>query len=245
MFFFKKKKLVVDCFTKVEQLAKIGIPKASEYIPQWWKAIPKSHNGPNAMGMAIPKTTMKTCAGFIDLYRRGNILPLWSDLIIDINETSYTWQFADTHPDNQIREHDSYQFATEGYKFEHYRHAKLEAPWMAKCSKDVKFLAIEPTYNNIVNDYGIKFLPGVVDFKHQHGINVNLFIPSEIRRIKMNYLDPLYHWICLDDTYEVEFKSILVDAVEYQKIERACQFHPNFIGTFAKSKKCPFTGNTK
>jgi hypothetical protein len=243
MFLFKKKKLVLECFTKVEQLSKIGIPKASEYIPEWWKSIPKVVNGPNAYGMAVPKPTLKTCAGFIDLYRRGNIVPLWSDLIIDVHEDTYTWQFSDPHSDNQIRQHEEYQFTSENFKFDHFHHAKIESPWLVKCNKDVKFLAIEPTYNNLLNDYGIRYLPGVVDFKDQHGINVNMFIPAEIRRIKMNFLDPLYHWICLDDTYDVEFKPILVDAVEYQKIERETSFHPHFIGNFSKLKKCPFKGN--
>jgi hypothetical protein len=239
MFLFKKKKLILECFTKVKGIADIGIPPASKFIPDWWKDLPKTIFGPNHVGMAVPRQTMRSCAGFIDLYNRGNILPMWSDVLIEVNETSYTWQFAD-HNAPGIVEHGPHQYSTENFKFENFKHAKLEAPWLVRCDKDVKFLAIEPVYNNLVNDYGIKYLPGVVDFKYQHGINVNFFIPSVIRRIKINYLDPLYHWICLDDAYNVEFKSILVDAVEYEKLERASNFRPHFTGSFLKARKCPF-----
>jgi hypothetical protein len=239
MFFFRKNKLVVEAFTKVQPLADIGIPRASQFIPEWWKNLPKTIYGPNENGMAVPRQTMRSCAGFIDLYNRGHILPMWSDVLLEINETSYTWQFAD-HNAPGIVEHGKHQYTTEEYKFDHYRHAKLEAPWLVRCNKDVKFLAIEPTYNNLVNDYGIKYLPGVVDFKYQHGINVNLLLPAQIRRIKINHLDPLYHWICLEDDYNVEFKSIVVDSLEYEKLERASNFRPHFTGSFLKARKCPF-----
>jgi hypothetical protein len=240
MFFFKKKKIVVDCFTKVEQLADIGIPRASKFLPEWWKQIPKELYKANQQGVAIPSPTMKTCPGFIDLYSQGNIIPMWSDLLIDVDETSYCYQYSDisnfVNPDSHPKE----QFATDQYNFEHFHHIKLVSPWLFKCNKDVKFLAIEPTYNNIVNDYGIVYLPGVLDFKHNRGINVNLLLPSYIRRIKINYLDPMYHLICLDSDYTVEFKSVLVDQVEYDKVQTSSRFRPHFISNLKKLKKCPF-----
>jgi hypothetical protein len=240
MFFFKKKKLVVECFTKVEQLANIGIPRASKFLPEWWKQIPKVNYIPNNLGVAIPNATMKTCAGFIDLYHQGNILPMWSELLIDVDETSYCYQYSDTENFANPETHPKEQFVTDQYKFEHFHHMKLVAPWLLKCDKDVKFIAIEPTYNNIVNDYGIVYLPGVLDFKYNHGVNVNLLLPSYIRRIKMNFLDPLYHLICLDGDHNVEFKSILVDKIEYSKIHSAAGFRPHFISNNKKMKKCPF-----
>lgn len=241
MFWFKRKKLVVDAYTKYPQLAEMGIPYASRFVPDWWKAIPKCLNKPNKDGMVVPSVTMKTCAGIIDLYKEGNILPLWSDLIIDTNENGgYMWQYADSSLP-QIVQHGKDQFATESFDFNQYSHAKLQAPWCISTRKDVKFLAIEPTWNNLFNDYGMKYLPGVVNFKHQHGINVNIFLPNTIRRIKMNCGDPLLHWICLDKNYDVEFRPQVVSPSEFEKHENG-NFRQYFINNFRKSSKCPFSG---
>jgi hypothetical protein len=241
MFLFKKKKLILECFTRIPRIAEIGIPRASAFIPEWWKAVPKALNLPNPQGMVMPTHTMKTCAGFIDLYQQGNIQPLWSELIIEVNEKSYTWQFADNFSP-PIIEHPKNQYATEHFNFNNWRHAKFESPWLVKCNKDVKFLGFEPSYNHLLNDYGLKMLPGVVDFKYQHGLNVNVFIPAIIRRIKLDYCYPMYQWICLDSDYDVEWKPIVVDEIEYRKVEYSSNHRPYFIGTFKKARKCPFSG---
>jgi hypothetical protein len=241
MFFFRKKKLIVEAFTKVPQIAEVGLPLARHYIPDWWKEIPRSRNFANPTGMTVPAHTMKTCAGFIDLYKIGVIQPLHSELIIEVNETSYTWQYAD-RLSPPVVEHPSHQYATEKYDFSKWRHAKIESPFLVRCNKDVKFLGIEPTYNQLLNDYGIKTLPGVVDFKYQHGLNVPMFIPAIIRRIKLDYGYPLYQWICLDSDYDVEWKPIVVDDNEYRKIEYASNYRPHFIANFRKVKNCPFSG---
>ena len=284
MFFFKKKKLVVECFTQSESLAEVGIPKAARFFPDWWKDLPKSidvvpdsfvlpnppmqnpleqnplelnppmqnpfdpfsqeksrpllQNPLNAI--KFPTFTMKTCAGFLDLYKMGNIVPLWSEMIIEVDEFSYKWRTPDKSCP-PIVQHAKYQFCTEKYKLnEKWRHAKFESPWTLRCSKDVKFLMTEPSYNQLNNDYGIKVLPGVIEFKYQNSLNVNTFIPARPRKIELDYLYPMAHLICLDSNYDVEFKSIQVSADEYGKLNRFSKHRPFFLNSFNKIKKCPF-----
>ena len=270
MFFFKKKKLVVECFTQSESLAEVGIPKAARFFPDWWKDLPKSIDLPNSLAqlnppmqnplepdspdsqekrllpqnhlnrVKFPTFTMKTCAGFLDLYKIGNIVPLWSEIIIEVDEFSYKWRAADKNCP-PIVQHPKFQFSTEKYKInEKWRHAKFESPWTLRCSKDVKFLMTEPSYNQLNNDYGIKILPGVIEFKYQNSLNVNTFIPARPRRIELDYLYPMAHLICLDNNYNVEFKSIQVSADEYGKLNRISKHKPFFLNSFNKIKKCPF-----
>ncbi len=43
MFFFRKKTLLIDCFTPVEGAFKYAKPKlAAEFVPDWWKELPKT-----------------------------------------------------------------------------------------------------------------------------------------------------------------------------------------------------------
>lgn len=240
MFFFKKKKLVVECFTLSETLAKVGIPRASRFLPDWWKDLPKSVNIKPTNSIEFPTFTMKTCPGFLDLYKIGNILPLWSEIIIEVDEISYKWKAS--YPGcPPITEHPKVQFSTEKYKInEKWRHAKFESPWAVRCKKDVKFICIEPSYNQLNNDFGIKVLPGVFDFKYQNGLHINTFIPAQSKRMHLEYMYPLAHLICLDNSYDVEFKSIQVGQEEYGKINRFAKHRPYFLNSFNKLKKCPF-----
>jgi hypothetical protein len=244
IFFFKKPKLVVECFTTLDRLQKVGIPKANNFIPDWWKTVDKSlWKSSKHSDMAVPYPTMKTCPGFTDLYKRGNILPLWTELLIESDHFGYKWEFAGNNKNINIERHSPDQYASKEYTedFKSLHHVKLNSPWIFKCKKDTPFLAIEPVYNNLLSTYGIKYLPGVLNFKDQHGTNVNFFIPANINSIKMFYMDPLYHFICLDNDVNVEFKSILISQNEHDDLSRNMGFRTSFLNDYKKSSKCPFS----
>ena len=60
MFFIKRSKIVVDCFThSLNAYDLFPIAKATEYYPDWWKATPNSHLVDNL----FHKATIKSCSG--------------------------------------------------------------------------------------------------------------------------------------------------------------------------------------
>ena len=77
MFFnFIRPKIVVDAFTYVESIEKIApISQASQYIPGWWKSLPKHYPTKGAVIEGITTPTMRSCPGVMELFPRGLILP--------------------------------------------------------------------------------------------------------------------------------------------------------------------------
>ena len=83
IFFFKKKKKVIDCFTSNQMVyEQFPIAKANEYIPDWYKKLNATYstNVPNTLREKA--ATVKRCPGISNLFNEGFILPLWSDLIL-------------------------------------------------------------------------------------------------------------------------------------------------------------------
>jgi hypothetical protein len=67
MFLFKKKKVVLDCFTyRSDVYSYFPIQKASSAMPNWWKKMPATFC-PDPTGLAeFP--TMRSCSGFLSYY---------------------------------------------------------------------------------------------------------------------------------------------------------------------------------
>lgn len=236
MFWFKKSKIILDCFTYRQGIFEnCKIDHANKFFPEWWKKLPKEVYQQDKF---TPTPTMKTCSGFLDLYRHGVIVPMWTDLKVEIESTAsdfYRWQFADEVSSAVV--HPSFQH---GFDIRKYSHLKLEGPWRFKCNQDVNWLWIQPDYNmQTFTDY--KILSGKVNLKHVPYLNINLmFIREEKPKlVTIEYKKPLVHLIPNVEK-ELEVRHHLVTPQEYSRIE----FHrSHFIGSYEKQRKerkCPF-----
>ena len=67
LFIFKKKPVVLDCFTCNPTALLHPISNSVRHIPEWWKKIGKVRNEEiyNQHGVEVPVSTMKNCVGFI------------------------------------------------------------------------------------------------------------------------------------------------------------------------------------
>jgi hypothetical protein len=100
--FFKKKPIDIHFFTTREEVFNLAKPKhAIEFIPDWFKKLPAHRftNEPNQN--LIGNRNIKTCPGFVNLYKTGFIFSLWSDLNVEINGDDYRYQFID-HTSNIV-----------------------------------------------------------------------------------------------------------------------------------------------
>jgi hypothetical protein len=91
--------------------------------------------------------------------------------------------------------------------------------------------------------------PAILNFKHQHYLHVNIFLPSKPQSYFVKVGTPLVHLIPMTEN-EVEFKSHHIDSNEYQtmsKTNRCLTFSNGY--NFAKKKSeerenekktCPF-----
>jgi hypothetical protein len=243
--FFKRSKIVVDCFTTHPNSYELfPIKEASRFLPDWWKSLPNMYMSENEHGLRIPRGTMKRCEGLIGLYNHGFVMPLWTDLIIESDEKGFVYHFADSS--GSIGYHDDNQ---RGNEFKKYTHAKIHTPWRIQEKTGVKFLFLQPSWNMPNEITGMHTPPGIIDFTYQHATNVNTFLLPE-RRYEWPAGKPLAHFVPLSDK-EVEIKLHFIgkDDANISRIMEPGM--PSFLSSYQKIKKiqqtkskCPFGGKS-
>lgn len=252
-FFFKRKKKIIDCFTSNQMVYEhFPIAHAREYIPDWYKKIDATYpvNNPNTTRKSA--ATVKRCPGISSLFNEGFILPLWSDLTFEFSpiETNFEfkWEYAVSDPSWRVEVHDAQQYT--GLFKNQFFQTKLNVPWLIKENTGIKFAFIEPTYT-MANPNVVTVIPGVINFKYQNFINVNML--TEIsnpmqKRIEFEAGEPLAQIIPLTED-DVELKIHKVSKEEYQTLDESTSAY-KWYGTYFNRKKkaersCPFNKGKK
>jgi hypothetical protein len=243
MFFLRKSKIVLDSFTCHSSILELfPIAPAMEYLPDWWKRMPNQYGQKLDNGMVLPVSTIKRCQGFIDLYKTGFIIPLWSELLIGTNNRG-EWAYVNSDSDKlSIIQHEKEQF---GNHFDDKLHIKILSPWLLKEKTGVRFYWTGCPWNDINNK--IVAMPGIVEFKYQNSSNINMFLAKEDMQADIKAGTPIVHMIPLVDK-EVEIRNHCVDTIEYDKMSAHTQTHISFLNNYntrkkildQKESKCPF-----
>jgi|GEM_PF-2088195 len=217
--FFKnlKSPIKVKCYTIIAGGLHKAYPPQVSSQPSWAKQIKSFSVIETARELLKPERdrratrTIKTCPGRVELYQKGFILPLWSDLYLYLDgEKNWKYQFADMK--STISNHTHSQYSTL-FDEDEYLHLKLDSPWVMYTEEDVDFVAIKPAWEVKPLD-GLEILPGILTFHHQHSNNVNMFIKfpekkEEKREIILRAGTPIYHFIPLSDRkVELEVKAV-------------------------------------
>ena len=239
MFFFKKKSLTIDCFTAVDSAFRFAKPKHSaELLPEWWKELPKAYTPKNSF---CSRPTMRTCSGFIDLYKRGIMLPAWCDVAIKIGAKGteeHRWQFSDQNYNAETHDYEQIGAHFNGKEF---AHLKFVSPWLLKCNESVNWLWQDPTWNTLPN-YDYKILPAAIDFKRQHGTHVNMIFrrKEEAYTHQIQYKTPLVQLIPLSDNRKIKLKYHQVSDKEIVSLNISRLKFTNSYQENIKRSKCPY-----
>jgi hypothetical protein len=234
-----KKNVVLNCYTTSKNTHELfSINYSKNFLPDWWKAVPKSYRYADNF---FDAPTIKSCPGFIDLYKKGIMIPLWSDLEIKSDKEGYNYQFADqessiefNHPDTM----NSFTHTLDTHSL------KITSPWLLECSHDVDWLFVNPIWNHQTMD--MTTVPGIVRFKHPIRSNINIMIKRNLaHNISLGAGTPIVHMIPLTDR-NIEIKCHYISRAEFQ--ERETIVRPYFFGGYKKvvelkekqQKKCPF-----
>lgn len=217
LFFFKKSKVIVDCFTSNASAFEFAKPNnAIKFIPDWWRNIPKSHIAENNF---FEQPTLKQCDGVINNFKHGLVLPMWCDFAVEFSPkgTNYfRYQFADKF--SEASAHNTVQF-NNYIKDDEIQHLKFHSPWFLSCKENIYWVWIDPKWNTIkVNDYVV--LPGISSFKYQSSTNINILFYREekTKKVEIKYGTPLVHMIPLTDK-KLVLKHHLVDQNEIPKLK--------------------------
>lgn len=238
--FFKRKKIVIDCFTTNPNAANIfPIDKSNKFYPEWWKKVPPTVQETAKNGIKFDTATIRSCSGFIDLYNQSITIPLWADLIIETTEFKFNW----VSPDSSflITGHLTQQYASEDEILNFY-HAKIISPWRFEEKTGVSFVFMDPFWNN--RDYLGKYYtpPGIVEYKYNHSTEINIFAPKHLSRIEIKAGSPMAHIIPMSDN-EIIIKTHLINQEEYNKKYPAniwTNKHRYLKEKHILEKKCPF-----
>lgn len=237
-FLFKPKPIHLDCFTTLPHVYEYApIQHANRFLPDWWKNLPKTH--------PYRIATMKSCSGLIDLYREGLIIPMWSDLIVEVfTDGSYKYYYADGM--STAVSHAPLEagvFFTEA----NVTHLKLKSPWLFSTKSDINWHFAQPIWNqNAAKDYCVP--SGVINFKHTNSTEVNiLFRKTNVNTIvDINHNTPLAHIIPLSEK-PLKIKTHLIDEKEYSMMagkNQRIMFHGGYLRkkqiSQDKESKCPF-----
>lgn len=232
-FLFKKKPIHVDCFTDSLNVAEIyPIKKAFNYVPEWWRDLDRSYfkNTPTN-GRPCESATMKSCAGFIELYKKGFVIPLWTDLDIFCEQDFYQWNSGDGQI--KLKSHNSEEHNN---TFSAYHHIKMKTPWMIRETTGVKFLWTACTWSQLTQAANVRIVPAVIEYKYQHSANIQCFVPRFSGVIRLSSGMPLIQVIPLSER-PIKITTHVLDVVEYQKL--GTRSHPHkFVGGYSYKKKC-------
>lgn len=234
-----RKTVKLDCYTaRPDVYSHASIAPSSKCLPSWFKSLPKTgkYDMPN----------MKGCPGFIDLYKSGFILPMWSDLKITLggeDTTEYSWQYADTTSEAHVHpEEQRGSFAPP----KEFAHLKLQSPWAFECDTDIKWLFIQNAWG-MENLPEVIIPPGAVSYYYQLATNVNMLIrkKKEASEVVIPYLTPLVHIVPLTEK-EVIFETHLISQEELgEKFGASCGLPTTFSGGYRTKvaqiqRGCPF-----
>jgi len=249
-FIIKPSSIVIDTFTYIEEVHDLYAPDlASRFVPKWWKDLATNYQA-NLQFPQVEFATAKKCIGIIETYKNGFILPLWSDLAINVMSTGddrrYSYMFADQ--ESTANHHNPEQFGNfvDPSKLQHL---KLGSPWKFKEKSGVTFSLNQPTWNlqNHIVDFTI--IPGLSDFKYQNSTNIQMLLhypPSNTtKHLLIEAGTPMYHIIPMSDK-KVTIKKHLVSREEWDSMGNALI---KFSGSYKARKdkmndsesKCPFS----
>lgn len=246
MFFFKKKKLVVDAVVSEKHIHAYNhakIDHANKFYPDWWKNLPKAEF--DFFRMERINESMRLCAGFTEHYSRGLIMPMWSDLAIKTSNMQYIYHYSDGT--SSCEHHNMEQ--RKGF-YEDHLNVKIVSPWLIMSEKNVPFTFLPPMWNNTVKPK-YELAIGTVNFYYQYATHINTLIKDN-QEIFIPFRQPILHLMPQTER-EIDLRHHLVTENEFER-KRNKSHQISFIGSYFKTKKyiestekskCPFHGLLK
>lgn len=232
-FWFKKKKIVLECFTDQATVHKLfPIERTRHFTPEWFKKLPLTHKSNKEMSqnLSIEEPSIRMCPAINDHFSYGAIMPAFAELIIQRDATTGKAEcMAAAATWGQPVQHHADDLANKGDLL----HWKFGTPWLFREDTGIKFYWTQPSWHqrNPLNHW---ITPGFIEFKYQHSVLVNMMIPKG-KRIHWNAGDPVVQLIPLiDDQNSFEVKCHLVDSSEMEKLTI---YKPFFLNSYMKLRK--------
>lgn len=235
-FWFKKKKIVLDCFTADSLTYDRHKPeRAVHSFPEWWVQTNPA-DGFN----------MRNCVGFKEFFRNAVSINMWCPFHVEVDTKNKAWEWKAPGMEVLVDSH-----APEQYNYfldpNNYRNLKIQCPWSIKTNRYVQFAFIDSFWCR--NTYDYLFPNAIIDFFYQHTVEINMFFRMFGEKYTFSLLTgkPLVFLIPLTEE-KIEIKTHLVSKQEMRRFTQLDDFGPTRYFSrkkhtdklLAQQKKCPF-----
>lgn len=237
-FFFKNKPIQVDAFIYNPGILKLfPIKKAKEFTPEWWKKIPPGVIRKEGQeGVLVERSTIKRCPGFHELYTKGFMIPLWTDIAVETYTNGACKAMnASEQSGNYVGKPEFHNPEQYGNAFSDFIQLKLSSPWFIKEKTGVKFLVNQPTWNLTNMGRNVQVFPGVLDFKYQHSSNINIMFPKIDNRFMLEAGTPMAHLVPISDK-DINLNIHELTEEEAKKLYMMVHYSFSFVNTYKKIK---------
>lgn len=255
-FFHRTPRIHVDCFTADNTAYKFApIVTANKAKPEWFEKITPpqpsntkskfysiDENGMIGFNKDPSLRTLRSCPGFLELYKRGFIIESWCDMAFNVEEDNISYHYSNgkaiiMHKPGQI---------DPGFK-EHYL-LKLNSPWHITSKESLPCAVVGAEWS--LEDYNFKVLPGMVDYQYHTSTNAFITIRKNVKdQFFVPIGQPLLHFIPLTDKKVIIHNHIVTEEELQTKIYNVTGTTGGWRKTFQlvrrnqkreKEGKCPF-----
>lgn len=213
--FLKRRELVFSCKITDTFLYNSLPPKlSSQCLPTWYKELKPHYELENKVGLIYKTGTVRHCAGIKKTLTSGVIVPMWSDLLLQINpDGTFLYQFSDEA--SEIRTHDGRQY---GNLFRDSIILKLASPWACEANRPMNYYLTHPTYH-IGYETEFQVLPGYIDFYYTNALNPFIIckVKPEPYRFMIPGGSPLYQLLPVHD-HRVKIKTQVVSLEKFESL---------------------------
>ena len=206
-FFHRSPVINIDCFTADNTAYKFApVVMANKAKPEWVEKVPlagksnadsRFYQIDDNDGIGFNKSptlrTIRSCYGFLELYKKGFILENWCDTAFNITKDQLNYHYS--NDTTNILIHSSLQVSP---GFDDYYIVKLMSPWQIQCKENVQIIAMGTIWDH--ENYDFKVMPGVLNFNSQTSSNIFLaFRKSVEKQVYIPIGTPLMHFIPLTE----------------------------------------------
>jgi len=216
MFWFKKKKIIVDCFTYRQSVFELyKIRKSVHFYPEAIKKMePDAYVTEESSSVKVKIPTVKRCTGLNTLYKHGAIIPMWIDYVCSPKtamENTSKLGVTDHWNNNLITQHPRAQY--EGI-FEDWIQLKFNGVWNIQEKTGVQFVWLQAMWNMSNDVDKIILPPAITYYDWQPQTNLNCFVKKDVEQFTILAGTPMIQIIPITEN-DVEYKCHLVDEREW------------------------------
>lgn len=225
---FKRKSIVVKLYTyDANHFEYFKLRKSTTEFPSWFKQLPTEFFTDGFIKTPVP--TAKRCPALIEYFKKSVVIPNQFDLYLKANpDNTSGWVTPLQEQANMLKAFSPAQRG--GYEIPH---VKIDTSWAAVEETGVDFMITDAYYNNF--DQPWRNAPGILDFKYQHAMNINISYKLQEEPVFIPVNSPLAFMFPMTDK-EVSYEHHLVSYEEWHKIKYRTA-NNTFLSKYVKHRK--------